>query len=101
MPSFTNNTSTRPTQLYLKEILLAVILLGIIILGFSTFKTGCTPSEGFLTYLEKPLGQVRSVNGNPLVFYNCPEYRLPYNWPLGVKTEHPVEYIAPLKMGTV
>jgi hypothetical protein len=52
--------------------------------------------EGWINYMNLPFGEVKTGVDCPVGFYERPEYRLPYRWPIGIKTENPVEHIAPL-----
>jgi hypothetical protein len=89
--------------LYLKELFLALVILGFIILLIISFKTGCNGNnkEGWVNYQSFPFGQITTAYSDPITLYACPEYRLPYNWPIGVKRSFPEEHIAPLKMGVL
>ena len=88
---------------YLKEVLLFIIILGVVVLFILSIKLGC--KESWVNFMNVPYGQAVSasstLDNNGVYVYPCPEYRLPYNWPLGVKTEHPFPHVAPLKMGTL
>jgi len=85
---------------YLKELFLGLISLGIIILLFISVKTGCN-KETWINYRQYPFGQITTAFSDPTTFYVCPEYRLPYNWPIGVKRSFPEPHTAPLKMGVL
>ncbi len=91
--------------LYLKELFLALVTLGFIILLIISFKIGCNGNnkdkEGWVNLQEFPFGQMSTAYSDPVTVYVCPEYRLPYNWPIGVKRSFPEEHIAPLKMGVL
>jgi len=52
--------------------------------------------EPWVNYLNIPFGELRTGKDCPTVFYKRPEYRLPYRWPLGIRTSYPEEHIAPL-----
>jgi hypothetical protein len=89
-------------QELLKSFLLTLLLVGFLILVGLSIKTGCNkPVEGWLNFMNVPFGQVITPYDGPAAFYPCPEYRLPYNWPVGVKRDFPIPHIAPLKMGVL
>lgn len=52
--------------------------------------------EGWINYMNLPFGEVKTGIDCPIGFYERPEYRLPYRWPIGIKTDNPVKHIAPL-----
>jgi hypothetical protein len=52
--------------------------------------------EGWVNYMNIPFGEVKTGVDCPIGFYERPEYRLPYRWPIGIKTDNPVKHIAPL-----
>ena len=87
----------------LKTFLIIILLGGFGILLTLSVKTGCAPgkqaTEGWLNYISIPFGQVTTPYDHPVALYNCPAYRLPYNWPVGVKSSFPIPHIAPLPMG--
>ncbi len=84
--------------LYLKEFFLALIVLGLVVLITISFKTGCS-KEGWVNYGMVPYGKLSTAYSEPITFYNCPEYRKPYNWPIGIKRSYPFEHIGPIMMG--
>ena len=84
---------------YLKELFLALIGLGLLVLITISFKTGCNKKESWVNYEMVPYGKISTAYSEPITFYNCPEYRLPYNWPIGIKRSYPVEHIGPIMMG--
>ena len=87
----------------LKTFLIVILLCGFVILLTLSVKTGCTPTrqgkEGWLNYISIPFGQVTTPYDHPVALYPVTEYRLPYNWPVGVKSSFPIPHIAPLPMG--
>lgn len=89
----------------LKTFLILTLLIGFIVLLTLSVKTGCTPdkkiTESWLNYISIPFGQVTTPYDHPITLYPCPEYRLPYNWPVGVKRDFPIPHIAPLKLGVL
>jgi hypothetical protein len=93
----------KPDFVYTKEIMLGIIMLGVIILFILSIRLGCqdVKKEGWVNYRNWPYGQASTAFSDPIGLYICPEYRLPYNWPLGVKRSYPVPHVAPLKMGVV
>jgi hypothetical protein len=82
----------------LKSFLLLILLVGFIILVTLSVKTGCT-RQPWVNYMSIPFGQVSTPYDEPIALYPCPEYRLPYNWPVGVQRDFPIPHIAPLKLG--
>lgn len=88
----------------LKTFFAFILIVGLIILLILSVKPGCgnsTHAEGWLNYISIPFGQVTTPYDHPVALYPCPEYRLPYNWPVGVKRDFPIPHIAPLKMGVL
>ena len=87
----------------LKSFLIITLLIGFGILLTLSVKTGCAPdkkvTESWLNYVSIPFGQVTTPYDHPVALYPCPVYRLPYNWPVGVKSSFPIPHIAPLPMG--
>jgi hypothetical protein len=89
----------------LKTFLIIILLGGFVILLTLSVKSGCTHTknitEGWLNYVSIPFGRVTTPYDHPIALYPRPEYRLPYNWPVGVKTEFPIPHIAPLMSGVL
>lgn len=86
----------------LKTFLIIILLGGFVILLTLTIKTGCTSkTEGWLNYVSIPFGRITTPYDHPIALYPRPEYRLPYNWPVGVKTEFPIPHVAPLMSGVL
>jgi hypothetical protein len=56
-----------------------------------------TTIENWVNYQELPYGNLQTGAGNsdnirPLVFYNYPIYRRPYNWPVCHLVDYPVPH---------
>ena len=79
------------------KVILPIILLYTIIwfvLGFRIRNS----NESWINYKNKIFGEIRTGKDSPLVFYQRPQYRLPYRYPLGIKTSYPETHIAPFML---
>jgi Na+/H+ antiporter NhaC len=82
-----------------KSIIPAILIFVLVsfILGFRMRnKASINNQEGWVNYMNLPFGEVKTGVDCPVSFYERPEYRLPYRWPIGIKTENPVNHVAPL-----
>lgn len=52
--------------------------------------------ENWINYINIPFGEVQTGSDCTVGYYERPEYRKPYRWPLGINQSYPVEHIAPL-----
>jgi hypothetical protein len=77
------------------RVIFIIVLIGMAIILVRSIKLDCD-KEGWVTYSQYPYGATATGKDDPLVFYNVPQYRLPYNWPFGFKTSYPVEHVAPI-----
>lgn len=72
----------------------ALILLGL--LYYSLFMSNKTVTEGWVNYKQQPFGNIYTGSGNegvrPLVFYDVPRFRRPYNWPVRHLVDYPVPH---------
>ncbi len=84
----------------MKQLLLLLLFVGLCIVFFIAFKKcsgqNATDTETFADY-NMLYGEISSSTDKN--YYAVPEYRKPYNWPIGIYTEHPVPHISPLKYG--
>ena len=50
-------------------------------------------TEGWVNYKQRPFGNIYTGSGDagvrPLVFYDVPRYRRPYNWPVCHLVDYP------------
>lgn len=75
------------TNFNLIPLLTALILFVVII---TIFKGDCeNTKEGWVNYKNLPFGNIDSGKSSPLVMYDIPRYRKPYNWPQCFITNHP------------
>lgn len=74
--------------------IILVFILVSFILGFR-IRNKNTNNEGWINYMNIPYGEVKTGVDCPVKFYERPEYRLPYRYPIGIKTNNPIEHIAP------
>ena len=87
----------------LQKFMLIILFVGLGI-PLYMFIIKCRGDENWTNYMGQ-YGQVDTGADYPInninqpVFYKYNEYRLPYNWPVGVKRSYPVEHIAPFKLG--
>jgi hypothetical protein len=70
-----------------------IFVLVMFVLGFR-FRNNST-KESWINYMNLPFGEVKTGVDSPVGFYIRPEYRLPYRWPLGIKTSYPITHVAP------
>lgn len=76
-------------QNYLPVISAFILFFVVIIL----FRVNCqNAKESWVNYQNFPYGNIDSGKSNPLVMYNVPRYRKPYNWPQCFITEHPEKH---------
>jgi hypothetical protein len=79
-----------------------IIIVSLVIFGLIMYTLVVTcptnvNEEGWVNYQDIPYGNVHSGAGNsngirPLVFYNNPIYRRPYNWPVCHLVDYPVPH---------
>lgn len=86
--------SEQVKQVY--NILFIVILAGLLIMLYNSISLKCPTEEGWMVYEQAPYGTVGTGSTDPIGFYTFPQYRKPYNWPIGFKTTYPIEHIAPI-----
>lgn len=84
---------------YWLVIIISLIIFGILMwLLISTCPAqSITTIENWVNYQELPYGNIQtgagnSVNVRPLVFYDYPIYRRPYNWPVCNLVDYPVPH---------
>jgi len=80
-------------------IIISLIIFGILMMALisSCPSQTNTTIENWVNYKELPYGNVQTGAGNldnirPLVFYNYPIYRRPYNWPACHLVDYPVPH---------
>jgi hypothetical protein len=79
-------------------IIVSLIVFGLLIYALiETCPSNVNVNEGWIDYQDFPYGNVHSGAGNsngirPLVFYNNPIYRRPYNWPVCHLVDYPVPH---------
>jgi hypothetical protein len=81
---------------FIYKIILPLILIFItvmFVLGFKIKKK--ENNESWINYQNIPFGNIKTGKDDPLIFYNRPQYRLPYRYPLGFKTSYPIKHITP------
>lgn len=79
------------------NILFIVIICGLLIMLYNGITLKCPDAkEGWMVYRQGPYGTVGTGATDPIGFYTYPQYRKPYNWPIGFKTTYPIEHIAPV-----
>jgi len=91
----TSSNSINVQISFIYKIILPSVLLFTLILFVLGFRMN-TNNEKWVNYVNYPFGKVETGSDCPLNFYNRPEYRLPYRWPLGFKTSYPIKHITPL-----
>jgi len=82
-----------------------VITISLLIFGILMWAliSTCPPTnsnatiENWVNYQELPYGNIKTGAGNsnnirPLVFYDLPIYRRPYNWPVCHLVDYPVPH---------
>lgn len=101
LPTSRTHFDTINTQItYVYRIILPALLLFITVwflLGFRV-KLPNNNKESWVNYTNIPFGEIRTGKDCPIAFYERPEYRLPYRYPLGIATSYPVKHIAPLML---
>jgi len=94
---------TGPVALY--NIMYVVIIIGLILTAFSWIDTNCNNNninsrrEPWFNYRRPYFNEHSTGYDIPIgekTFYTMPVYRKPYRWPLGFKTQHPIEHIQPI-----
>ena len=74
-------------------IIVSLLLFALLIWMLSST---CPVNESWVDYTQLPYGNIQSGAGNdgvrPLVFYNNPVYRRPYNWPVCHLVDYPVPH---------
>jgi hypothetical protein len=91
--------STIHTQLKdLTTIFFIIILIIVCIITALNIKNTCSDSskEGWFVYKDNNFGSYQTGYSDPIAFYNRPEYRKPYRYPIGFKTDHPIQHIGSL-----
>ena len=82
---------------FIYKVILPIILVFIlvnVVLGLKIHRK----KENWVNYANLPFGELRTGKDCPLNFYERPQYRLPYRWPLGIRTTYPDEHIAPFML---
>lgn len=80
----------------LNKIFFLLILAIVIIITIFNVKNNCEPKEGWFVYKDQHFGSYQTGYTDEKGFYVRPEYRKPYRWPVGFKSEHPVKHISSL-----
>jgi hypothetical protein len=80
----------------LNKIFFALIVIIVIVITILNVKNNCETKEGWFVYKDQHFGSYQTGYTDEKAFYNRPEYRKPYRWPVGFKTEHPVKHISSL-----
>tara|TARA_Y100000389_G_C17404662_1_gene487372 strand:+ start:1046 stop:1330 length:285 start_codon:yes stop_codon:yes gene_type:complete len=80
----------------LNKIFFLLILTIVIIITIFNVKNNCETKEGWFVYKDQHFGSYQSGYTDEKGFYVRPEYRKPYRWPVGFKSEHPVKHISSL-----
>ena len=77
--------------MHLPPIIIAIICFALI---FSLFVVDCNKikKESWVNYQNFNFGNVDNTNSDKVVFYNRPQYRKPYNYPVCHLTRHPVPH---------
>lgn len=78
----------------LNKIFFGLILIIVIVITVLNVKNNC--KEGWFVYKDQHFGSYQTGYNDEKEFYIRPEYRKPYRWPIGFKTEHPVKHISSL-----
>lgn len=90
---------TLKTQLkHLNKVFFLLILAIVFIMVIMNINNTCsTPiKEGWFVYKDENFGSYQTGYTDPKGFYIRPEYRKPYRYPVGFKTNNPIEHISSL-----
>ena len=82
----------------LNKIFFILILVIVFVITLLNIKNNCLPTkkEGWFVYKDENFGSFQTGYTDPKGFYMRPEYRKPYRWPVGFKSEHPVKHTGSL-----
>ena len=83
--------------MFMSNIIIMFIALGLFILLIYSLVVSCdTVKEGWVNYKQLPYGNIQTGAGDigirPLVFYEYPIYRRPYNYPVCHLVDYPVPH---------
>lgn len=76
-------------------VLVVVLTIFYILASITTNCNSTNNKENWFNYQEA-YGKINEGSSNPINFYTYINYRLPYRWPLGIKTNNPINHISPV-----
>lgn len=76
-------------------ILVVVLTIFYILASITTNCNSTINKENWINYQEA-YGKINEGSSNPINFYKYINYRQPYRWPLGFKTNNPITHTSPI-----
>lgn len=91
-------TSIKDQLVKLNKLFFYLIIVIVFIMTLTSIHNNCTNEikEGWFVYRDNNFSSYQTGYTDPKGFYLRPEYRKPYRWPVGFKSEHPVVHTGSL-----
>lgn len=78
----------------LNKMFFLLIVVIVIIITIFNVKNSC--KEAWFVYKDENFGSYQTGYDDEKAFYSRPDYRKPYRWPIGFKSDHPVKHTSSL-----